>query len=384
MKFDKKLLEKPWFAMTFAVCTGVLFYMVLSHLHFFYGILQTIFGFLKPVLLGVVIAYVLDPLVSWVERQVLSNVPSPKLRHNAAVTLTLILVVLFLVILTAALIPQLVDSVATFFSNADTYARTARRLLQDLSLYAQNIHLDISGLVNVGNDLLAAFTSSIPRNINNILHTSVNIGMSLANLVIGVIMAIYFLTGKENISNGFRRLTHALLSEHAYKNVSSFALRCNRIMVRYIACDLLDGLIVGLANWLFMMLTSMPYAVLISVLVGVTNLAPTFGPIVGGAIGAFILVLVKPIDAVLFLVFTLILQTLDGYVIKPKLFGDQLGVSAIWILVSIVFFSRMFGVAGILLAIPIAAIFDYVYTSVIIKRLEQRKKAHTEAESKQN
>ena len=377
MKFDKDLLEKPWFAMTFAACAGVLFYMLLSHLHFFFGVLQSVFGFLKPVLLGAIIAYVMDPLVTLIERRVLGNIRSAKVRHDLAVWLSLIVVLLFMIILMVALIPQLIDSVVTFFGNADTYARTARQLLAQLSVYAQNMNFDISGLVKIGNDLLAAFTSAIPRNINTILHTSMNIGLSFANVVIGVIMAIYFLSGKKNIKAGFRRLMHAILPPQAYKNVSSFAVRCNRILIRYIACDLLDGLIVGVANWLFMLLMNMPYSVLISVVVGVTNLAPTFGPIAAAAIGAFILVLAEPVDALVFLIFTLILQTLDGYVIKPKLFGDQLGVSAIWILVSLIFFGRMFGVAGILLAIPIAAILDYVYSAMILRRLEKHKKEQT-------
>ncbi|MCR5746434.1 MAG: AI-2E family transporter, partial [Lachnospiraceae bacterium] len=109
--------------------------------------------------------------------------------------------------------------------------------------------------------------------------------------------------------------------------------------------------------------------------VGVTNLAPTFGPIVGGVIGVFILLFASPMDALLFVIFTLVIQTIDGYVIKPKLFGTSLGVSALWILVAILLFGRLFGVMGILLAIPLAAICDFVYRDGILKKLEKRKEA---------
>ena len=101
-------------------------------------------------------------------------------------------------------------------------------------------------------------------------------------------------------------------------------------------------------NFIFMSIVGMDYALLISVVVGVTNMAPTFGPIVGAVVGAFILVLVNPWYALWFLIFTVILQTIDGYIIKPKLFGDTLGVSSIWILITLVVGGRMFGVAGIL------------------------------------
>jgi predicted PurR-regulated permease PerM len=165
---------------------------------------------------------------------------------------------------------------------------------------------------------------------------------------------------------------HALLSERSYNDSGDFWGRCNSILIRYIGCDILDGLIVGAANFIFMLITGMPYNLLLSVVVGVTNLAPTFGPILGGVIGAFVLVLVNPWYALWFIIFTIILQTMDGYVIKPKLFGDSLGVSAVWILVSIIVGGRMFGVWGIMLAIPFAAIFDYVYRDMILKRLNKK------------
>ena len=122
-----------------------------------------------------------------------------------------------------------------------------------------------------------------------------------------------------------------------------------------------------------MTLAGMDYAALISVIVGVTNLAPTFGPLAGAVIGAFFLVFVNPWYALWFLVFTAVLQTLDGYIIKPKLFGNTLGVSSLWILISIIVLGRMFGIPGILLAIPFAAISDIVYKEVILYNLERRK-----------
>ena len=125
----------------------------------------------------------------------------------------------------------------------------------------------------------------------------------------------------------------------------------------------------------------MPFTALVSVIVGVTNLAPTFGPIVGAIIGGFILLLVNPLMAFWFIIFTIILQTFDGYLIKPVLFGDTLGVSSIMILIFIIVGSRMFGVWGILLAIPTAAICDFIYKDFIWrKNLKQMYEQNTEAE----
>ena len=122
-----------------------------------------------------------------------------------------------------------------------------------------------------------------------------------------------------------------------------------------------------------MLIAGQPYSVLISVIVGVTNLAPTFGPIVGCAIGAFILVLASnPWYALWFIIFTIILQTIDGYILKPRLFGESLGVSPLMILIAIVLGGRKFGVIGILLAIPAAAIIDFIWKDYVIKKLEEK------------
>ena len=120
---------------------------------------------------------------------------------------------------------------------------------------------------------------------------------------------------------------------------------------------------------------------MISMVVGVTNLAPTFGPILGAAIGSAILVLINPWYALGFLIFTLLLQTFDGYFFKPKLFGSLMGVPSILILAAIIIGGRMFGIVGILVAIPMAAIFDFLYRDEILPRLEARRNRIDAAEA---
>ena len=170
----------------------------------------------------------------------------------------------------------------------------------------------------------------------------------------------------------------ALLSQKHYKSASTFLSHCNGILNRYVIFDLIDGLIVGTVNAIFMAILGMQYSGLVSVVVGVTNLVPTFGPLVGAIIGGFILLMVKPVHALFFVIFTIILQTIDGYVIKPKLFGGTLGVSGLWILIVIIAGGRIYGIVGILLAIPIAAILDYIYREMLLPALERKNSSATE------
>ena len=139
-------------------------------------------------------------------------------------------------------------------------------------------------------------------------------------------------------------------------------------------------MIVGIANAVFMQLMGMQYVGLVSIVVAVMNLIPTFGPFVGGVIGGLVLLLVNPLHALIFLIFTLLLQTLDGYVIKPRLFGKSLGISGLMIIAAIVVGGKIMGVVGILLAVPLAAILDYLYTDYLLPALEKRRKQEKKEE----
>ena len=373
MKHFRDLLEKRWFAYTFAACTAVLFYLLLSHLGVFFGAIGTFFRYLRPVIGGIIIAYILNPLMKLFENRVCDGIRRPGPRRGLAIFLTVFTVVVLLVLLLMVLIPQIIDSAMTLFENLNTYIGNLQKWLNHLYDSISQVNLDLSQFMTSMTDSLAAILRSLPGRIIDLASTSYSIGAGVASFIISCILAIYFLADKERIKKGIKRLLKALISEPNYRSSADFYRRCNSILLRYIGGDLLDGLVVGCVNWLFMTIMRMPYGVLISVIIGVTNLAPTFGPIVGAAIGALILLMINPWYALWFLIFTVILQTVDGYIIKPKLFGSALGVSSVSILIFLILGGRMFGVAGILLAIPCAAIFDYIYLDLVIRRIEARR-----------
>ena len=208
--------------------------------------------------------------------------------------------------------------------------------------------------------MLGSIASVIKNNMNGIVDVTSSIGSGVVDAVLSCFVAIYFLADKHRLKEAFKRFLHHVLSDNRYAVLAGYWKRSNEIFVRFIVYDLLDGVIVGVINAIFMLIMGIPYSVLISVIVGVTNLAPTFGPVVGAVIGGLILVLVNPWYAFWFLIFTIVLQVVDGYVLKPKLFGGSLGVPAIWILITLIVGGRMFGVPGILLAIPFAAIVNFL------------------------
>jgi predicted PurR-regulated permease PerM len=179
---------------------------------------------------------------------------------------------------------------------------------------------------------------------------------------------------KRRLKAGALRLMRAVFNREKFNDVCIFLRKCDGILNRYIIFNLIDCFAVGIATAIFMTITGMEYVGLVSFVVGITNVIPTFGPVIGSVIAALVLLMVKPTHALIFLIFMLVLQTVDGYVLKPRLFGNSLGVSGMWILMGIVVGGNMFGVGGILLAIPAVAIIDFMYTNYILTRLEKKRK----------
>ena len=377
----RKSLEHPWAAYTFAICCGVVLFLFLSHIDILWKIFRAIIYVVYPVLTGLVIAYVLDPLVKFFESRVFKKVKRPTVARGLGVVVTFSVIILAVSILLIAMIPQLVSSVQMFLGNMGGYARSLNKMLQDLQEFAARHNVDISGFIASAGDLIGTIANILPKSVNKILDTTINYGVEVFNLIISFIIAVYLLLDKVRLLNGGKRLWKAITNEKSYQVSTDFLGRCNSIMMQYMVFDLLDGLLIGILNAIFMLIVGYPYVPLISVIVGVTNLAPTFGPILGAVIGGLILFLINPWYALGFLIFTIALQTVDGYIIKPKLFGGQLGIPSIWILISLIVFSRMWGIIGILLAIPIAAIIDFLYQEVILFRLERRKKKTAAAEA---
>lgn len=365
----KKISEQSWYPYAVAICLGVLLYVLLEHMSNIWGAVSKISGYFLPVLLGCVLAYLMNPLAKLYERKLFHRVKKPNLGWSLSVALAVITVVAFLLFLIGTLVPQLIDSVSTLVSNVDSYLETLKKLLERWGL---GKHVDVDNILSSSGDVVSKIADWISKNLSNIVSASSKAGKGVANWVIALILSIYLLAAKEPLKLGVLRLARATMSKPHLEHSRQFLTRCDSILSRYITFSLLDALIIGFTNLIFMWIFGMQYAGLVSVVVGFTNLIPTFGPVIGAAIGGLILLLVKPVHALIFVIFTLVLQTIDGYVIKPRLFGNSLGVSGLLILVSIVVGGNIFGVVGILLAIPFAAILDFVYKEAFLPWLEAR------------
>ncbi len=195
MKKLKELLEKNWFAYTFAACVGVVLYVLLTHMTGIGNFFSAFRDVISPVICGAVMAYLMNPLCNYFERKLFHKVKKDKLRHSLAVITTVVLVLIAIVLLFIALVPSLVQSVSVLFSNVPTYLENLENNLDKMSLTLEKFGIDTNQIESTIDKSLSDLFKVIPENIGTILSTSVSVGSSLFNLVIGFILAIYFLSG---------------------------------------------------------------------------------------------------------------------------------------------------------------------------------------------
>ena len=371
--FFKNLSEKKWYNGAVVVCIGVAFYVLLTNFGTVLSMLGKFIGYFKPVILGGVIAYIISPLAKAFYYRLLKKMKAGKMRWYVSVLLACITTLIVVLLLMGMLIPQLLESAMLFSSNIDLYSTSLINLLNNSpfsSIIGQGSMETISA------NAMASISVFVKDNTGDILNIAANSGKGILTTVIAMILAVYLLIDSRRISTASQRLMKAILPSSLYELYLDFTLRLDTILVNYLVQSLLDSLIVGVVCAIFMLICRMPYVGLISVVVGITNLIPNFGPVIGGVIGAFILLLVNPMYALIFIVFCLFLQLVDGYILKPKLFSDSLGVSGLVILISTIVLGNMFGIPGILLSIPAAAVLSFIVNDYFLPWKERRKSSH--------
>ena len=366
-----KLTEKKWFPGAVVACIGVLFYVLLTNLKSVLSVIGMIVGYFKPVLLGIVFAYILSPLARTFNSRLLRKMKAGQTRWTIAVVLAIIVALLLVLILIGMLIPQLVQSVALFAENIDGYGNALIKWIENSPLGS---FFDTEQLRTLSGNALSSISSFVKDNSGKILSSVANSGKGILNTVIALIISVYLLIDKSRVLKGFWRLMRAILRPQALENLLDFVLRCDTILVSYLIQTILESVIVGVINAIFMLIFRMQYVGLISVVVGATNLIPNFGPIIGTVVGGFVLLMVNPLHALIFVIFSFVLQFIDGYILQPKLFANSLGVSGLLILIASIVLGDMFGIVGMLLAVPLAAIICFIYTDYFLPSCEQRRK----------
>ena len=367
------------------VCVGILFYLGLTHLSKVKMVVGTVLDVLAPFIAGFAIAYLLNTPVDFFERTLYQRC---KGKRWLSIITVFIIAVAIISILLQLVLPQVADSIRQLFNNLALYLSNLDTMVRNLTT---RFHLEGEGLFHVAewyDELIRKITSDdMVKKVTEILTSSVpdlwNFGASVVSggqwVVNGVVTAftaiiasIYMLAGKPRLVRQMKKLIYALFPAKGAGRILAVGGKANKIVVGFINGKLLDSAIIGVLCFLLCSIVRIPYAVLVSVVVGVTNIIPFFGPIIGAIPCLMILVIVDPWAALRFAILIIALQQFDGNILGPKILGDSTGLSAIWVLVAIIVGGGLFGFPGMLLGVPTFAVLYSLVKEWAEHRLEER------------
>ncbi len=316
------------------------------------GIWSKASGAVVPVILGIILAAIIDPAVSAAERTAKKLAPR-KMSAPKARALAIAAVYIAIAAVSAAviwiIIPKLADSAALFINSFDGYYDSFRSRYDDVS------DRDPFGIMGGFDELMGAFSRQLPEFFGKTFTATAEFIRSAANFLVGLVLSVYILAGKEQIIEFICGAAQAVMSEDSYKKTAHAVNTVNVCLVNFISGQLTEAVVLGTLCFAGMVIFDFEYPLLISTIIAVTALIPVVGAFAGAIPSAFVLFLVKPSSALWFIVFIIVLQLLENNLIYPRIVGKSVGLPPIFILIAIIAGAQLGGAAGIMLGIPLAS-----------------------------
>ena len=380
-KWEKHYLY--WGVTAFAVVVGsVLFYTIVTRWSSLIGNFQILFGILAPILWGLLIAYMLTPFAKRLERLLGRLFPTRAARGRrlfraVSVVLAMLITLSTISLILVNLLPQVYTSLETLLFRLPGYLTAAVGFVQRTLDYIPALEAVAINLLEEGQRFLLNWVNeSLLPNID-VVFLSMTAGVFgfvrvLINLLLGLVLSIYVMYNRERFAAQIKKLLHSFLPEQRVDLVLLGAHHVDRTFGRFFLSRLLDSLFIGTTVFLFLTLMGMPYVALVTVVVAVTNTIPFVGPFIGGVPAALLILMENPMQGLIFIIFIIVLQQIDGNIIGPRIAANVTGLSGFWIIFSILVGGGLFGFAGMLLGVPV---FSLIYDGVgylTDRRLQRR------------
>ena len=363
------------------ILSGLVSYYIIFHLDNFKGVLNNILVILTPITDGLILAYLLTPLLNIIERKVI--IPGfvlihirPKKKYVRIVSILATVALVFFAIYEffAMVIPQIINSIQQIIYQFPTYVDTLTIWISKLLENNPNIENFATSIINSYSGEIESFINSkiLPQLNNFIMSISIGVYSVLKefwNFIIGFIISIYVLAGKESFAAQFKKITYAFLPVETSNRFISNVRFANKTFGGFFVGKILDSIIIGVICFAVTNMIGTPFCVLISVIIGVTNIIPFFGPFLGAIPSIILILFIDPIQAFYFIIFVIILQQVDGNVIGPKILGNSTGLSSFWVIFSITLFGGLFGIFGMVIGVPVFAVIFAFIKSLVESKL---------------
>ena len=385
MKFD---FNKKNNTAALYACAVVAFGVVLVFGFIYFGSIAKFFGrlttVLYPVIYGGIIAYLINPIYKFIYKsfyRIGGKKKRSKLRTVFALAFTYIFVFSMIFLFFLIIVPQLVSSYTSLVELIKSYINDASAWVNDL-MNSGELSSNILGKLFAGFSV-KEITDTVQKLISNSYSAVTTITPYLLsfvssfftvamNWVVGIIISVYLLFSKETLCAQLSKTVNAVLKPEKAKSVIEFTRYVDNTFGKFIIGKIFDSLIIGILTFIVMSIFRIPYSALIAVIVGVTNVIPFFGPFIGAVPSVFIVLIADPIKAIWVVVLIIIIQQLDGNIIGPKIIGNTIGLSSLWIIVSIIVFGNLFGIVGMIIAVPLFSILYKLLKDWVEKRLRKK------------
>ncbi len=381
-----KKIKKGWF-----IALLILFAVVLVFVFFrfqdFGSVFSKIANVLEPVFYGIALAYLLNPIMVVFEKLYAFAATRifkaktdkyKKLGTTVSIVFTILVLFVLVYILFSSILPQLYQTIMSLIGFIPDGLDKVSEWYDDLRIsdaqWIKTLGLDFDDLLN---RVEVWFTENLAGMANQVLGyitTGVKSAVSfIANVVIGLCVAVYLLKEKNVLFAHLRKATYAIFKKPRAENIVRMGVQAKDIFNGYIYGNVVGCLIVFAATLIFMKITGMPYAILISTIVAITNFIPFFGPFIGAVPSILILLIYDPMMAITFTIFTLVLQQVEGHFLTPLIISDQTGVSPFWVTVALLVGAGFFGIMGLILAVPIFSVIYYILKEAFEKKLSEKR-----------
>ncbi len=383
LDFNKKYTTIAFYALI-VIALSVLLVFAFVNMSFVTGALSALLKIFYPIIYGLVLAYLINPIYKVAYDKVFSGIgrkkSKTKLRRALSIVCTYVFVFAIVAGFVAIIVPQIVTSYMSLQEQVKKYIVDASDWVNEIisssgifeGRFDISKYFNVSDLTDYLQKILTNSYSAVTTLTPYVISILSGIFTGALNWIVGLIISIYLLSSKDVLSAQLEKTVYALMKKNRARSMIDFAKETDQTFGRFILGKIFDSLIIGVLTFIVMSIVGIPYSPLVSLIIGVTNIIPFFGPFIGAIPSVFIVLIAEPKMAFWTLLIIIVIQQLDGNIIGPKIIGNTTGVSSLWIVVSIIVFGGIFGVVGMIAAVPVFAIFYKHFKNYVERKLDEK------------
>ncbi len=367
-------MPATWKSNLLTATYSIILFFLLLHIAKLFRALGTLLSVLTPFFVGFLFAYLLDGLYLWFREKAFASFRKHKFwsrfQKPLALVMTYFLLVLALGLFLALILPQLAQSAQTLVKNFPSYLDSFQSMTGKLQRFLQSSTGIYAQLEKWGEKLQEGLNTTFSSSLPQVYGMTKNFAVSVFNLLIGMIVSAYLLSEKERLKLQVKKISCALLPQKVHHKATCIVRLTDCVFNSFVRGQLIDSLIIACLTFLAMWIFRMPYPLLNSAIIGLTNIIPIFGPFIGAVPTFFIVLMAQPSKALWFLLLVFILQQIEGNLIAPKIVGDSIGLSGLWVIFAITVGGGLFGFIGVLIGIPVFAVIYKLAGAAVEQRLK--------------